>query len=431
MKPINKKLLVVTAAISLLIVGINSASVKAQEKSDEGNNQAQPNSSTPNTVPGKGTPSDTNIEVETIALSRGVSVAEARASLVRQDSLIRSADQYRTKNPSKFVDFKIDDVAATSGTFMVEPGTTAGPTVSDSRLGAPLNYVEAKVSRAERERERQEAATEFGIEADDVFYDSFNDIISVNVPQDKAVRNDRSRRGEDLGLRIRQDRSRKDTAPKVAINEADPNNRGFFGGLITTKSGGGICTTGFGLYKSGAGGYLTAAHCGLGTWTVNGSTSSNVLDRYAGGYGDTQVINAAGASWFLTIGRSPTGGRILADMAASPDQWIYQNTTYCTYSDQTWLANCGVLATSPGQSSPYNVVFSDFGFSRWATTTNMLCQPGDSGGPMWRPVPGGESKPVGTVEGGYLGNGPDSTGRYPCAFMKLYDQLSNNGWSLL
>jgi hypothetical protein len=76
-------------------------------------------------------------------------------------------------------------------------------------------------------------------------------------------------------LRKRPDKS----GPKVRTQDKGGDDDGigdlFFGGKHMTGPGG--CTSGFGVWKSGqGGGYSTAGHCGTGTWTVNGNSSSNV-----------------------------------------------------------------------------------------------------------------------------------------------------------
>ena len=76
----------------------------------------------------------------------------------------------------------------------------------------------------------------------------------------------------------------------------------------------GHCTSSFGVSIGGTGGYLTAAHCGVGSssTTVNGQTVSYMTSIQWGVYSDRQVAVAAGASWLVHT------GYIDEDMAAVP-----------------------------------------------------------------------------------------------------------------
>jgi hypothetical protein len=384
---------------------------------------------TASTLPGRLATNDISLEIKNIGELRGISAEEAQASLSRQDRLIRFANDYRAKHAGQFVDFKIDDVSAKSGTLVVEPGSeAAGARQVFGDDSVTVSVRESRATTAERELERLSLAAETGASEEDVYYDAFTDTLSVHVRKGSP---DRENRAVRIGEMFKEGRTRKDVpAPTVRlIEQLDAKPIEFFGGKLMTSpspSTAGTCTSGFGLYKSGLGGYLTMGHCGVGSWTVNGSTSSNVYDSLYGNYLDSEVLNAGGASWLVQTGPSQT-----QDMAASADQWMYQNTTYCTYSAQTNSQNCGTLSTWPGQTSPYNFNFVIGGVTTRATTTTMLCKGGDSGGPMWRPVPGGESRPAGSVKGSSGTFSPDAQGRVPCAFMKVWDQLQSNGWALL
>lgn len=199
----------------------------------------------------------------------------------------------------------------------------------------------------------------------------------------------------------------------VAIAETAVSDR-FRGGKRATQ-GGALCTTTFGVWKSGVGGgYLTAGPCGTGTWTVNGNTSTSVQDRQISTYDDREVIVAPGASWWVQITLSGTE----VDMEASAGH-IYLNGSYCHFGQLGDLA-CGTITAVnvpvPGPPTTY------------ATQSTARCRPGDSGGPVWR-LSGNTRYPSGLIIHGDE-SVPPIDGEYPCRYVALDDQLEGLAWVL-
>jgi hypothetical protein len=355
---------------------------------------------------------DENNGIATIAKMRGTSIEEARSFIRRQNVLTSFADDFR-KNNTDFVDFGLTPDGA-NGDLVLAPGSMAR---QRGRIPTTLNLRvrEARISRDEQSRQNailaRDLASDSPDEILDVSFDFLSDQYVVATRSPAKVKQTESKlRAKGLNSRV------------VAGVGEDA-----FGGKTMFKNGAFACTSGFGVYNGSTGqaGYMTAAHCqGSGTqWSVNGATSTSVADVQWGGYQDHQVVIAGNASWLVAVNWAQVGAgfEVTQDMAATPTQ-VYLNTTYCNYSPQSHIQSCGKTVIT-------NASFPN-GTLAWGTDT-ARCKGGDSGGPFWQPVPGGESKPAGLIKGVWPTDTADALGRKPCYFMKLLDQWLASPFSLL
>ena len=171
-----------------------------------------------------------------------------------------------------YVDFKFSSDGM-SGEFLVEPGTDFASPFGPTKVPANAKVVEASASKAERERSYKEVnATATGLAGSSfvgMSYDAFDNSFLVVLDGTAAPAE------LDSELDNATFSARATIGATIAVDRMIVGDR-FRGGQLATKSVGGACTTGFGINASGAGAYLTAGHCGAGTWTINGNTSSSV-----------------------------------------------------------------------------------------------------------------------------------------------------------
>jgi len=367
------------------------------------------------TPPAPGAPSPTSSEtngIATIAKMEGMTIPQAEAFIANQDKLTSFADTFRANN-ADYVDFSLTPDGR-AGILVLAPGGKArqtGRLATSKSLAVTVS--EAPLSAADQVTETERVAQQLrgsGQTFSSIAYDAINDRYLIGTPPTTNMATlERSARNVGVSVEVRSTEGITD----------------FYGGQALDKLGNSFavdCTSGFGMYNNNNGqvGYLTTGHCGTGSWKVRNVTSSAVEQRSVGGYQDRQIIRANGGSCQVATTYSPTAGTVYTDMSSVGTQ-VYNNTYYCTYSAQTRKQSCG-NTVDYNIPSPNNTL-------AWETTAR--CKPGDSGGPFWRPVTGGESRPAGIVKGGDTSIAPDSDGRYACNFMKLIDQIPTGGWVLL
>lgn len=211
-------------------------------------------------------------EILLIAEQRGITPEAAAQALEVEHGLISFAESARS-HPD-FVDFMLTPGGA-SGILLVEPGASM---LASGPVPANVEVRSAALSEPERERAYARIASTVSAASASGFiglsYDSFENAYTVWLDRERSTGEVKARVAAAAESAVNQ----MNRGASVAIAETAVSDR-FRGGKRATQ-GGALCTTTFGVWKSGVGGgYLTAGHRGTGTWTVNGNTSTSVQDR--------------------------------------------------------------------------------------------------------------------------------------------------------
>jgi hypothetical protein len=174
----------------------------------------------------------------------------------------------------------------------------------------------------------------------------------------------------------------------------------FDGDLIFHVGAGVTCTSGFNLIGSGGGQYMvTAGHCGSGTWKTHASTVGNTSLNYltATSGNDFQITYLAGGGlgvvWTNGTNTAPVTGALFPAVGAP-----------ITFNGGITGEVRGVTVQAVSQSQ----CFSDPSTGGTICATNLtkaeksgtVCQPGDSGGPVYSHTPSANVLAVGIIEGG-------------------------------
>lgn len=183
----------------------------------------------------------------------------------------------------------------------------------------------------------------------------------------------------------------------------------FDGDLIYHVGAGVTCTSGFNIIGSGGGVYMvTAGHCGSGTWKTHASTIGNTSLNYltATSGNDFQITYLSGGG----LGTVWTNGTNTAPVTGA---LFPANGVPITFNGGITGEVRGVTVLATSQTT----CALDPGTGTTICATNQVvaqksgaavCQPGDSGGPVYSHTPSVDVLAVGIIESGE-NDGPNGT----------------------
>ncbi len=302
----------------------------------------------------------------------------------------------------EFVDYR-GPFAEEGALLIVEPG--AENLFSDLPQGLAVRP--AELNRGDRAVAQDEAETLARVAADsayrDVSYDPFDNSYTVWVVAGS--------RTTALASRLESDLAHLETNPGAGVNVEETQMASAKGGQKMSVTGQGFCTSGFGINTFMGGAYLTAGHCGIHTFVINGNTSTFVLGRTVGDYKDREAVIAGGSSKYVQVTPRGTNG---VDMENSVGH-IYLDNWYNSFGQGSMLNVGGIILNVNVRSQ----------FGTWVSESEATgCASGDSGGPVYYYRPSdGKRFPKGLIAAVDVVNGH-------CGYVALDDQLVGTGWTL-
>lgn len=417
----NLNLAAITIASAVITIGASTAWAQ-ENKPPVAAPVAVTQTTTPRSSPVSGAPS-LDFAAAEYSKTYGVDEITARRALESQQVVVLQAMKLRAKSPALIGGIALEHSSGEIGVRVAYLGnpadvTTAFPSAKETVTKARWNEQQIADNLGKL---NDDAKTSLGADYTAVGYDVFTDSLTVKVrPSSGRTKTvDVSKVLPSLAS-LAPGLDKSSAVVEEAVPQPVHGGQSIFvrrtDGVISNSH---ICTTGFGTWRSGSWGYITAGHCTQPGDPVAGGTSwgyrieginTNAVTpgtRAIGGYRDSQIVTGAAPSWFTFTGASDV------DMSSTIGH-IFQNTFYCKYGRSSGQG-CGTIDLV-NQLTALNV---------WATrapqTNNVPCQTGDSGGPVW--LPGADPIPSGLA---HATNPPNF-----CYFVSLDDQMGPIGAVLL
>lgn len=406
---------VASLAVALLLAGIASPAVGAEDRSPPGFDEL---------------PDTYRTSIELIANQEGISIEQAWSNLETQNELDDWARTIETEDGYAGFQFETDAEGNLQGVAAFAGDQPDSIPDQVRTVESTLSKKQADLLTARLMKNSDDGAT----------YDPFTDTLTAwTAPEtDVWLGGKTGRHGVDAGDTSRAwaalvpDGITIETQPGETVEltrggnnvSRGPDNNGAYD----------LCTTAFGVTRNFRGrqhrAVLTAGHCWLGgQGNAQYRTPNNRVRtvRWAdfakmGGYLDRvfyQVRNDADIDWFVQVNPG-----VFEDMSSNPVH-LRKGGRYCHYGRTTAAQQCDELArvNSVRWVEDDGQWYKMFYFVNGVNGTS-LCQGGDSGGPVW--APGRESRPAGLISAG-----ASSQGFHFCYYVSVDDQLAGTGYSLL
>lgn len=399
---------------------------------------------------------DTKTDRKAVAIyaqKYGVSLNRAKADLVTQLQLNTWATSLRQRD-SNYAGFRLERKSGRlRGVVALVNGRKYSPARSVSAhyrgvaasaaernyeiipRGLPIRVVNARINEKGARRLNKVVTDRLRTSSPDVAattYDPFDDRVTIWLRKradgissaETVLANNRSAISRELesvlGPRL--------AGAQITFKNAERGQL-FYGGMTALNDQQGACTTGFGVTTWSRGerlrGYITAGHCRLrggNRWEVHSPGGphrvTNFFGTIVGGYLDRTVFVANGSHWLTRTGRD----NIFSDLNSNTVH-LSAGSFFCNYGQTTNQLYCDTIVSDNNVQEVDENLFNFF----WLAGPRVICNRGDSGGPVWMPGNGGT--PGGMIMGGKTDTRTGKNIPGTCVFLSLDDNL--RGWSLL